>query len=334
MFSIRILLVALAALLMVFIPSHVESCSTFQVRQGDEIAYAHNLNQGDLGIPGMVYINKRGMFKVGRTWEEITTLNPERASELTWISRYGSVTFNGFGLDFIDGGVNEAGLFIWEMGEDAEYPNDPEKPALSQVNWMQYVLDTCQTVEDAIQRAGEVSIDGWGWHYFVGDASGKTASIAFIDGKPLVHSGDAMPVPAMFNSPYDWEMELMRYYDGFGGQYSCEVDDPRVPRFVRYQRLMREMKPSDDVTKYGLMMLRTLKVHDEPEWSVLYNEKTREVCFFTRLNPEVKTFSLSDIDFSNDSPTQILDMDEVKPGNLAGVFCIFHAGCRQAVYPE
>ncbi len=320
MLTIRIVIALLFTIMLIFIPQTMQGCSTFEVRQGDHIAYAHNMNQGDLGVPGMVFINKRGILKESRTWDELTTTNPTLATDYAWISRYGSVTVNIFGRDFPDGGVNEEGLYIWEMGEDVEYPNDPEKPAMNQMNWMQYILDTCLNVEDAIQRANEVTIDGWGWHYFVGDALGNTAYIAFADGKPLVRTGADMPVPAVFNSPYDWEMELERYYKGFGGNYPTEVDDPRVPRFVRYQRLMREMKPTDNVVDYGIMMMQTLRVHDDPEWSVLYDEDSRTMHFRTRLNPAVKTLKLSDIDFTNQSPTLMLDIDQPDGGDMISRF--------------
>jgi hypothetical protein len=39
---------------------------------------------------------------------------------LSWISRYGSVTFSTFGKDMTDGGVNEVGLYIWEMSNETE----------------------------------------------------------------------------------------------------------------------------------------------------------------------------------------------------------------------
>ncbi len=320
MVSFRILITLIALLFMAIIPSITEGCSTFKVQQGDHIAYAHNMNQGDLGVPGMIFINKRGMLKESRTWNELTTTQPTLATDYAWVSRYGSVTVNIFGRDLPDGGVNEEGLYIWEMGEDVEYPNDPEKPAMNQTNWMQYILDTCLYVEDAIQRANEVTIDGWGWHYFVGDATGSTAYIMFVDGKPLVRSGADMPVPAVFNSPYDWELELARYYEGFGGNYSTETDDPRVPRFVRYMRLMREMQPTDNVVDYGIMMMQTLRVNDDPEWSILHDEDSRTMYFRTRLNPAVKTLKFDDIDFTNQSPTLMLDIDQSDDGDSMGRF--------------
>ena len=310
----------LAAVLILASPQILPACSSFQLRSDTDIVYAHNLNQGDAGIPGQMIINKRGVFKCGRTLSELTAAHPERVSDLVWISRYGSVTINTFGQDMPDGGVNEAGLFIWEMSEDAQYPDDRHKPALSQNHWMQYALDTCMSVDEVIDVAHELTIDGWGWHYFVGDATGRTAAIAFIDGAPLVHTGEDMPIRALFNSPYDWEMEFSRMYEGHGGHYPVAVDDPTIPRFVRYDKLASEFKSTDDIVQYGLDMLATLKVHDEPEWSVLYDEAGRTLYFRTRLNPAVKTLAFDGVDFSNGQPDMALDIDQSKGGDVLGKF--------------
>jgi hypothetical protein len=62
------------------------------LQKGDELVYGHNLNYGDIGVPGMMSINKRGIFKLGRTWSELTTKDQENPSSHCWISRYGSVT--------------------------------------------------------------------------------------------------------------------------------------------------------------------------------------------------------------------------------------------------
>jgi choloylglycine hydrolase len=35
-----------------------------------------------------------------------------------------------------DGGINEAGLYIWEMSEDADYAKNDSLPKLNQRNWI------------------------------------------------------------------------------------------------------------------------------------------------------------------------------------------------------
>ena len=68
--------------------------------------------------------------------------------------------------------MNEAGLYIWEMNENADYPKNDSLPKLNKMNWMQFILDSYSTVDEAIQCALEVEIEGRSWHYFVGDAQG------------------------------------------------------------------------------------------------------------------------------------------------------------------
>ena len=102
----------IALALILLMPHQVSACSTFKLQKGDGLIYGHNLNQGDIGVPGLVFINKRGIFKLGRTWSELITKERLNPSSHCWISRYGSVTFNAFGRDFPDGGMNEVGLYI------------------------------------------------------------------------------------------------------------------------------------------------------------------------------------------------------------------------------
>lgn len=298
----------------------VNACSTFKLQKGDSLVYGHNLNEGDIGVPGMVFINKRGIFKAGRSWSEIITKDKSNASSLVWISRYGSVTFNNFGRDFPDGGMNEEGLFIWEMNEDTEYPKNENLPKLNQMNWMQYILDNFTTTEEAIKCASEIEIDGWGWHFFVGDAKGNIAAIEFFNGEVVVHSGEQMPVTGLFNTPYERELEILKYYKGFGGNYEPNLNDPKVPRFVKTAVLTRDYNINESIVDYGLKMLHQIMVYDEPEWSILFDARKKGIYFKTRLNPEVKTFSMSQIDFSNETPTLVVNMDIESGGNVYDMF--------------
>jgi len=311
-----------SALILIFlIPYKVSACSTFKLQKGDSLIYGHNLNQGDIGVPGLIFINKRGIFKIGRTWSELITKEYLNPSFHCWISRYGSVTFNAFGRDFPDGGMNEVGLYIWEMNADFDdYPKNDSLPKLDQMNWMQYILDNYSTVEEAIQCASEIEINGWGWHFFVGDAQGNTAAIDFIDGKVVVNTGENMPIPGLFNTPYDRELELLKYYQGFGGQYEPNLNDSEVPRFVKTAVMIREYKPIQKIVDYGFEMLKKLQVYDVPEWSIIFDARKRNVYFKTRINPELKSFSMDEVDFSNNSTVLILNMDIKNRGDVLNKF--------------
>jgi choloylglycine hydrolase len=218
------------------------ACSSFKLQKGEKLVYGHNLNQGDLDVPGLIFINKRGIFKTGRTWREIFTKERLNSSSFAWISRYVPITFNMFGKDLPDGGMNEEGLFVWEMGDDTQYPKNKDLPKLNQMSWMQYILDNCRTIDEAVKTASEFEIDGWGWHFFVGDAQGNNAAIEFIGGKVVVHKGNDMP-PGLFNEPYEREMEVLRYFKGFGGDYVPDLNDSKVLRVVKTAVMTRDYNP-------------------------------------------------------------------------------------------
>lgn len=301
-------------------PGQAHGCSTFKLQIGKELLYGHNLNQPGMDVPGQIFINKRGVFKIGRSQSDMLSKTGGAPSSLTWISRYGSVTFNTFGKDMPDGGINEAGLYIWEMSDETEYPTNDSLPRLIQMNWMQYVLDNCATTDEAVEAAGRIAIEGWGWHYFVGDDEGRCAAVEFIKGEPVVHRGDGMPVPALFNEPYAREMEMARYFRGFGGLYEPDLADKRVPRFVKTAVMIRDYEPSSPAAEYGLEMLDRIKVNEAPDWSVLIDVRRSRVYFKTTRNPEIKTFSTAGLDFSNRTPALILNLDRKEGGDVLPLF--------------
>ncbi len=298
----------------------LSACSTFKLERAPELIYGHNLNQGDIGVPGMIFINKRGVFKKGRTWSELINRDRSNPSSFFWISRYGSVTFNVFGRDLPDGGMNETGLYIWEMSEDADHPNNDDLPKLSEMNWVQFVLDSYSTVDEVIRSSSEVELDGLGWHFFVGDGRGHCAAISFVRGEVVVKRDQEMPVPALFNTPYDRELELLKYYHGFGGLYEPNLNDPKVPRFVKAAVMLRDFDPAQNAVDYGFQMLDNLKVNDLPEWSVLFDARRRDVYFKTRIHPEIKRFSMDQVDFTNRIGPMILNIDITKGGDVLDRF--------------
>jgi len=188
------------------------------------------------------------------------------------------------------------------------------------MHWMQYILDNSMTVEEAVQCAKDIEIDRWGWHFFIGDGEGNTATVDFVDDEVLIYTGEDMPVPGLFNTFYSRELEVLKYYKGFGGFYEPELSAPEVPRFVKTARMIKEYGPAQNSVDYGFKMLDTLKVYDVPEWSVIFDVRAKGVYFKTRINPEIKSFSMDDVDFSNENPVMILNMDIKSGGDVLAQF--------------
>ncbi len=303
--------------LMLLSTTKAKACSTFMLHKGGKLIFGHNLNEGDIGVPGILFVNKRSVFKMGRSLNEMMFKEVTKPSKLSWISRYGSITFNNFGRDLPDGGMNEAGFYIWEMNEASDYPKGDTLHKLSQMGWMQYLLDNCSTIDEAFELTKGIEIDGWTWHYFLADASGRCASLAFIDGKMKINRDQSMPVKALLNTPYDREMEVAKYYENFGGLYEVELNNPEVPRFVKTAYLTQKYESSQDIIDYGFYMLDKIQVSDKPEWSIVFDPLKKQVFFKTRLHPAIKHLSLNNIEFSSQSgPCLIQNIDVEKGGDI------------------
>ena len=296
----------------------VQGCTSFMLRTKQGLFFVHSLNQGNVpSVQGMIFFNQRNVWKKGFSWENLVKMHDGVEPSLIWKSKYGSVTFNPFAKELIDGGMNEAGLYIWEMNFNTKYPDDPQKPKLFQCQWMQYVLDNFKTVEEVIDNAHRMSIDGWGWHYFVADASGKTAIIDFIDGNPFVYTGDAMPVPICCNAPYSENLRWLRFHEEFGGELSFDPLFKEIPRFITGAVLMGEFADQDPV-EYSFNMLEAMSKN--VRWSVVIDVSRMKVYFNTNLNKDIRHFTMDKKDFGRKQGLLMLDIDCPGPGDVRKEF--------------
>ncbi|MGH9868870.1 MAG: hypothetical protein ACREAA_11985 [Candidatus Polarisedimenticolia bacterium] len=115
---------ALAALLL---PREASACTTFCLVRGSEAVFGRNYDF-EIG-DGMVLVNQRGLSK--------TSLRKGRPA--SWVSAFGSVTFNQFGRDYPMGGMNEKGLVVELMWlDEARYPPADGRPEVRVLEWIQY----------------------------------------------------------------------------------------------------------------------------------------------------------------------------------------------------
>jgi len=291
-------------------------CSTFMLKGKDCHLYGHNLDSGS-PVPGLVVINKRNITKESRTWKELTAGEKDDSISFQWTSKFGSVTFNPFGREFPDGGMNEAGLLVQEMSlSDTEFPARQGKRKLFMMLWMQYVLDCFETVEQVIQSASDIALDGWGWHFFAADKHGNHASIDFLDGRLVVNGGQETRFPLLCNSIYAKELEGLRTYQGFGGTKPIDVEDPGIPRFVRGLYLLKHYAPSQTQSPvdYGFRILECIALGDN-KWKYVFDWPNRTVYYRTANNQNVRSLSLLELDFEGESPSRMVDIDVGKAGS-------------------
>jgi penicillin V acylase-like amidase (Ntn superfamily) len=165
------LMIIIILLLVTSIPTH--ACSAFCMGDSSYLIAAKNYDYG-FGS-GLIIVNKRGITKTAFTEDK----------PASWISRYGSITFNQYGRELPNGGMNEAGLVVevlWLNG--TRYPDPDSRPSLNAMQWIQYQLDNSSTVNQVIASDSKIRISDIGSvqvHYFMCDSSGNAAIIEFLD---------------------------------------------------------------------------------------------------------------------------------------------------------
>jgi penicillin V acylase-like amidase (Ntn superfamily) len=148
------------------------ACSAFGICKGSQIIVGKNLDW--ICNFGFLVVNKRNVTK--------KTFLSSNSSALEWTSKYGSITFTQNGVGFTSGGMNEAGLVLEEswLGQ-TKYPAPDERPVIDEIQWIQYQLDNCATVEEVIKTNPKLRIQKYFGesHYFVYDKSGNAAAIKY-----------------------------------------------------------------------------------------------------------------------------------------------------------
>ncbi len=271
-----------------------------------------------------MFVNRRGIAKEG--YRESTT-----GETAKWVARYGSVTFNLAGRELPWSGMNEAGLVMSSMQLLAsECPDPDERPPLGEAYLVQYVLDTCGSVQEVIEAVSLVrpSQNECASHYLVADENGECAAIEFLDGRFVYHTGEALPVKALANAPYAAGIIFIE-------QGVIPADNPgeSVERVAAAARKIEAFSADHGISPvdYALGVLTETVVapkqwwsdwFDEPytRWSVVFDIARRQAHFRTVASPTVRYLSLGSFDLSCDAPLKMLDVNAELAGNVEGAF--------------
>jgi penicillin V acylase-like amidase (Ntn superfamily) len=313
-------IVGLANVLFLFFSSVQQSlpCSTFVLRSGERFVLGHNLDFYT-GM-GFVVVNKRNIKK--------TALLYPGEMPAQWVSKYGSITFNQLGKEFPFGGMNEMGLVVEQMWlDESQYPPADDKSALMELQWIQYQLDNCSSVDEVIASDKDIRIsqNQSTIHFLVCDRSGKVASIEFIGGKCVFHTAGTMPVKVLTNSTYDKSLSYLGEMESNGGEISPGSFNESMDRFARLAIALKDYSssPSKPMVDYAFEALSSVSVESEnhaTQWSIVCDPQKRDIAFKTHLNKKPRVLRLVDFDYSCSSPTQIFNIEEELEGDVSGHF--------------
>ena len=306
----RLLSLPLAVLALAWILPPADACTTFCLRKGSTAVFGKNYDF--YFDDGFVLINKRGVAKAA------SPLSP--GTPARWTSRYGSLTFNQFGREFPSGGMNEAGLAVELMWLDETLYSSPDRrPALGALEWIQYQLDNYGTIAEVTRNAGNLRVTSQGKiHFLTCDKGGSCATVEFLDGKPVIHTGASLPAPALTNNTYD---ESLRFRDARRKEGQAVTGKGSLERFAQAADRVEAFsaRGNADPVGYAFTMLDDLAQGSHTQWSIVYDLRAGRVHWRTRQNRAVRSAALSGFDLSCGAPVKVLDIQAGK-GEVASRF--------------
>lgn len=282
----------------------------------------------------------RGMERNGgRTGDTVTVKeNPAR-----WTSKYASMVTTVYGIGSADG-FNERGLagHLLYLSATDYGPRDADKPGLQAGLWLQFVLDNAATVNEALELLDTVQVVATQarghqatLHLAMEDASGDSAIVEYIDGKPVIHHGREYRI--MTNDPsYNQQLALLEKRDF--SEPSSDLPLPgnvkatdRFQRAAYYRAMLPEPANEREAIAAILAIARNVSVPFgapykdfgiyNTEYRTAINLTDRRYFFELTTSPNVIWADLLEFERSPGSPVMLLNPDDIDlSGNVTGKF--------------
>jgi choloylglycine hydrolase len=311
----------LSLLMVCFLNQAIFACTTFCINKNGHIVFGRNYDWITGG--GIVNTNQRGLFK--------TSMNTGDNGTVSWISKYGSITFNQYGKEFPTGGMNEKGLVVELMWLDGTvYPAADKRPAVGVLQWIQYQLDNAATTADVIASDAQVRISEKGTpiHYLVADAAGNVATIEFLNGKMTVHKDESLPFPVLTNDTYASSVQTANMAlraKPLVGKANVSIQNNSLDRFVKACSMVKKFNESDmdmPVTDFAFSILDKVSQGSYTKWSIVYDISNKKIQFKTADNTTIKTVEFAAFDFACNQPAKMFNMNQDLKGDVSRSFTL------------
>lgn len=262
-------------------------------------------------------------------------------NSLRWTSKYGSVISSIYEAATVDG-MNEKGLVANVLYlVESDYGAVGEHPTLCISMWAQYVLDSFQTVSEAVETLSKEPFrivaptlpDGSPaqGHLAISDPSGDSAIFEYVGGKLVIHHGREFTV--MTNSPiFSEQLALNTYWQSIGGTVFLPGTNRASDRFARASFFVGAVPKKADPNYISavpdrsfdfqaiasvLGIMRSVSVPlgittpDQPNiastiWRTAADQKSLIYYFDSATTPNTFWVQLADLNFSKDAPVQSL----------------------------
>ncbi len=287
--------------------NNANACSSIVLKNDNSVFLAKNFDwtYGD----GFLIKNVRGIRK--------TAFYTSAGAPVSWVSKFGSVTFNQNGKEMPYGGMNEKGLAVEMLWLDyTEYYTAPALPYINELEWIQYQLDNYATVEEVIANIHALSIRPFKGkiHFIVADATGNSIVIEHIGGKIMFEKKQAGQCQAITN--YD-----MATSANWVANQKNAAKGNVTQALYRYTRLQSEIDQQQFATdlseKRAFNILDDVAIkkgHFKTFWTIVYDLKKKVIHFKSSDAKSVKHLALNDLDMN--AAVQFADINLKKGGDV------------------
>lgn len=291
--------------------TEIFACTTFCLKNKSEVLFGKNYDWmiGD----GMIFVNKRGVEK--------SAMISGNETAARWVSKYGNVTFNQYGKDNPSGGMNEAGLVIELMWlEDTQYPKTDARPVIDVLEWIQYQLDISASVEDVVKNSEAVRIASpVKLHYLVNDKAGNSATIEFLGGNLVAHTGEKLAVSTLTNDTYEKSLNYSKMVAPEKAKTESSFD-----RFTRAadktKKFADKPKTEAESVNYAFEILSNVAQKKTTQWSIVYDQKRAKIHFRSMQSPIIKSIDTRIFDYSCGNAVKIFDVNSKESGDVTAKF--------------
>ena len=270
-------------------------------------------------------------------------------NSLKWTSIYGSVIATAYDVSSTDG-MNEKGLvanLLW-LAESDYGTWDQKKPGLSIAAWVQYVLDSYATVDEAVTGLSKeefaiITANTTGsnmlatLHLAISDVTGDNAIFEYIGGKLVIHHDRTYQV--MTNSPiFEKQLALNEYWEtNRRNSNNAARNQTEQLRQIRKSLILHQCNTAD--RRYTHCYCQRFQRHSQllctfrnqysrqpnissTRWRTVSDHKNKIYFFESALTPNIFWVSFKDIDFSKNGKVKKLSISngEVYAGNTADKF--------------
>lgn len=302
-----------AGVLMSLTASAALACSTIVLGLPDRPIVAYSFDFAATGS-GFLFVNPDGA----------TRRSVMEGTPALWTARYGSVTFNQIGPGMPAAGMNTAGLVVSLMWNGkAVYNRTGTAPVVNELEFIQRLLDTSGSVDDALASLQDVRIHGMvPIHFLLADRFGRTAIVTPTSTELLIHTQEDMPIRALTNTSYAVVIEEIGGFKGFGGKKAIpsgdRVKDPNsLERFVMAATAATRTD-APTTTDRAFDALSDVATR-ETRWQIVFDPSQQQIAFKIVGQDVLHIVELPNIDFECFDRPFFADLNEVPPMGFPAV---------------